>query len=48
MGNLPIALPPYGLLGRSPGLALGRDLAEICGGGGEAVAGGDGVRGHPA
>lgn len=31
-----------------PGPALGRDLAEVCGGGGEADKGGDGVgRGSP-
>ena len=27
-----------------PGVALGPDFAEVCGGGGEAVAGGDSVR----
>jgi hypothetical protein len=27
------------------GVALGRDLAEVCGGGGEEVKDGDGVRG---
>ncbi len=34
-----------GAAGGRAGVADGRDAAEICGGGGEAVTGGDGVRG---